>query len=105
MIEFGNENKQLSFLNETITNIVNNSYDFKIFRETSITNVQIKPDSNIAPHITMGVLKGFLSQIFTESSFLSIKETFIQLSIRISKKTLDRLIPQVSACKNFEGFR
>ena len=72
MIEFGNENKQLSFLNETITNIVNNSYDFKIFRETSITNVQIKPDSNIAPHITMGVLKGFLSQtfkIFTESSF------------------------------------
>ena len=108
MIEFGNENKQLSFLNETITNIVNNSYDFKIFRETSITNVQIKPDSNIALHITMGVLKGFLSQtfkIFTESSFLSIKETFIQLSIRISKKPLDRLIPQVSACKNFEGFR
>ena len=56
----------------------------------------------------MGVLKGFLSQtfkIFTKSSFLYIKETFIQLSIRISKKTLDRLIPQVSACKNFEGFR
>ena len=51
-IEFENENKQLNFLDITITNTGNNSYDFKIFRKTSITNVQIKPNSNIAPHIT-----------------------------------------------------
>ena len=49
-IEFENENKQLSFLDVTITNTGNNSYDFKLFRKTSITNVQIKPNSNIAPH-------------------------------------------------------
>ena len=47
--EFKNENKQLNFLDITISNTGNNSYDFKIFRKTSITNVQIKPNSNIAP--------------------------------------------------------
>ena len=50
-----------SFLDVTITNTGNNSYDFKIFRKTSVTNVQIKPNSNIAPHVAMGVIKGFLS--------------------------------------------
>ena len=38
-IEFENENKQLIFLDITITNTGNNSYNFKIFRKTSITNV------------------------------------------------------------------
>ena len=47
--EFENENKQLNFLDITISNTGNNSYNFKIFRKTSITNVQIKPNSNIAP--------------------------------------------------------
>ena len=37
-IEFENENKQLSFLDATITNTGNNSHDFKIFRKTSIEN-------------------------------------------------------------------
>ena len=59
-----NENKQLNFLDITITKTGNNSYDFKIFWKTSITNVQIKPNSNIAPHIAMGVFKGFLSRAY-----------------------------------------
>ena len=63
-IEFENENKQLNFLDITITNTGNNSYDFKIFRKTSITNVQIKPNSNIAPHIAMGVFQSFLSRAY-----------------------------------------
>ena len=42
-IEFENENKLLNFLDVTINNTVNNSYDFKIFRKTPITNVQIRP--------------------------------------------------------------
>ena len=33
-IEFENENKQLSFLDVTITSTGNNSYDFKIFQKT-----------------------------------------------------------------------
>ena len=45
----------------TITSTGNNSYDFNIFWKTLITNVQIKANSNIAPHIAMGVFKGFLS--------------------------------------------
>ena len=60
-IEFENENKQLSVLDVTIKNTDNNSYDLKILWKTSITNVQIKPNSNIAPLITMGVFKCFLS--------------------------------------------
>ena len=64
-IEFENEkNKQLSFLDITITNTGNNTYDFKIFWKTSIANIQIKPNSNIAPHIAMGVFKGFLSRAY-----------------------------------------
>ena len=63
-IEFENENKQLSFLDITITNTGNNSYDFKIFRKTSTANIQIKPNSNIAPHIAVGVFKGFLSRAY-----------------------------------------
>ena len=63
-IELENENKQLSFLHVTITNTGNNSYDFKIFRKTSITIVQIKPKSNITLHIAMGVFKGFLSRAY-----------------------------------------
>ena len=63
-IEFENENKQLSFLDATITNTGNNSHDFKIFRKTSIANVQIKPNSNIAPNIAMEVFKGFPSRAY-----------------------------------------
>ena len=58
-IEFENENKQLSLIDITITNTRNNSYDFKIFQKTLMTNIQIKPDSNIAPHIAMRVFKVF----------------------------------------------
>ena len=60
--EFENENKQLSFLDVTIANTGNNSYDFKIFRKISLTNLQIIPNSNIATHIAMGVFKRFLSR-------------------------------------------
>ena len=56
MIEFENENKQLSFLDVSITNTRNNSYDFKIFQKTSIVKVQIKPNSNIPLHIAVGFL-------------------------------------------------
>ena len=61
-IEFETENTQLSFFDVTITNTVNNTYNFKIVWKTSMTNAQTKPSSNIAQHITMGVFKGFLLQ-------------------------------------------
>ena len=60
-IEFENENK-LSFLDVTITNTGNDSYDFKIFRKTSITSIKLS--SNIAPHIAMVVFKGFLTRAY-----------------------------------------
>ena len=63
-IKFENENKQLNFVDITITNNGNNSYDFKILWKALIKNIQIKPNSNIASHIPMGVMKGFLSRAY-----------------------------------------
>lgn len=51
----------LSFLDITVTNTVNSWCDLGIFEKLSITNVQIKSNSNIAPHTALGVFKGFFS--------------------------------------------
>ena len=83
-IEFENENKQLSFLDVTITNTGNNSYDLKSFRQTSVINVQIKPNSNIAPHMAMRLFKVFLSsayKICTEKYLQSEIDTSIDIFI------------------------
>ena len=45
-----------------IKNNLNQSYDFAVYHKPAITNVQIKPHSNICPSITMEVFKGFLSR-------------------------------------------
>ena len=52
-IEFENNQKQPNFLDITITNNRNDSYDFKIFRKPAITNVQIKSKSNMAPNVSV----------------------------------------------------
>ena len=52
-IEFENNQKQPNFLDITITNNRNDSYDFKIFRKSAITNVQIKSKSNMAPNVSV----------------------------------------------------
>ena len=54
-IEYENDNKELNFLDVTIRNNLNHSYDFVIHRQPAITNVQIKAYSNICPNIAMGV--------------------------------------------------
>ena len=43
-------------------NNLNQSYDFAVCHNPAITNVQIKPHSNICTSIAMGVFKGFLSR-------------------------------------------
>ena len=62
-IEYENNNKELNFLDATVRNNSNHFYDFAVYCKPAITNVQIKPHSNICPNIAMGVLKGLLSQI------------------------------------------
>ena len=61
-IEYENERKELNLLDVIIKNNSNQSYDFAVYRKPAITNVQIKPHSNICPNIAMGVFKGFLSR-------------------------------------------
>ncbi|XP_065668102.1 uncharacterized protein LOC136088337 [Hydra vulgaris] len=57
-----NNKKELNFLDITVTNTNNSYYNFKIHRKSAITNIQIKPTSNVNPKIVMGVFKGFLSR-------------------------------------------
>ncbi|XP_065667606.1 uncharacterized protein LOC136087910 [Hydra vulgaris] len=52
--------KQLNFLDINITNTGSGAYEFQIHRKEAITNVQLKPNSNINPKIIIGVFKGFL---------------------------------------------
>ena len=46
-IEYENDNKELDFLDVTIRNNLNHSYDFALYRKPAITNVQMKLYSNI----------------------------------------------------------
>ncbi|XP_065667720.1 uncharacterized protein LOC136088011 [Hydra vulgaris] len=57
-----NNKKELNFLDITVTNTNNSYYNFKIHRKSAITNIQIKPTSNVNPKIVMGVFKGFVSR-------------------------------------------
>ena len=61
-IEYENEHEELNFLDVTIKNSLNQSYDFAVYHKPAITNIQIKPQSNICPNIAMRVFKGFLSR-------------------------------------------
>ena len=61
-IECENDHKELNFLEVTLRNNLNHSYDFLVYRQPVITNVQIKPHSNFWPNIAMGVFKAFLSR-------------------------------------------
>ena len=63
-IEFENHQKQLNFLDFSITNNETDSYDFKIFRKPAMTNVQIKSNSSMAPNVSVSVFKGFLSRAY-----------------------------------------
>ena len=60
-VEFENNQKQLNFLDITITDNGTDSYDFKIFRKPTITNALIKSNSNMAPNVSVSVFKGCLS--------------------------------------------
>ena len=59
---YENEHKELNVLDVTLKNNLNESNDFAVYRKPAITNVQIKPHSNICPNIAMGVFNGFLSR-------------------------------------------
>ena len=56
---FENNQKGVRILETTFLNDGNSTYDFKIFRNLAIANVQIEPNSNIAPNISAAVYKPF----------------------------------------------
>ena len=64
IMEFETNQKQLNFLDTTITNNGTNSCDFKIFSKPAITNAQIKSNSNMVPNVSVSAFKGFLSRSY-----------------------------------------
>ena len=59
-IELENSNAELSFLDVTVQNDRQGSYNFNVHRKKAITNLQIKPTSSVNPELVKGVFKGFL---------------------------------------------
>ena len=60
--EYENENKQLNYLDTTILNTKEGTYNFKLYRKDAITNIQIKPNSCHDEKIKLGVFKGYISR-------------------------------------------
>ena len=69
----------MNFLDVTIRKNLNHSYDFAVYCKPTITNVQIKPYSNICPNIAVGVSKGFLSRVvhICSENYLALEIEFL----------------------------
>ena len=74
--EFQNDEKQFNFFHTTVTNNGTDWYDLKMFRKLAITNVLKKPNSNMAPNISVAVFKGFLSRVYKTCSKRHVDEEF-----------------------------
>ena len=61
--EYDNDNKEVNFLDVTIKNNLNHSYDFAVYRKPAITNVKIKPHFSICPDIAMEAFIRFLLRL------------------------------------------
>lgn len=81
-ITLKNKNKVLSFLDVTITNTRNDSYDFKVFSKTSITKVQTKLKYS-------RVFKKFLWQAYKIST-----EIYLQSKASINEKATIKTGPR-----------
>ena len=95
-IEFENNQKQLNVVDTTISNNGTNSFDFKIFRKQAITNIQIKPNSNMAPNISVVVFRASMSGAYKISLKRFIDEE-IQFLVDVftengyERKTLEKI--------------
>ena len=66
--------KSLNFLDFSITNTINNKYEFKVHREKAIINIHIKPTSCIDPNVFKSVFKSFFHRAPSICSEKDIKE-------------------------------
>ena len=84
-METENERKSLNFLDITITDNMNGSYDFQVYRKPAITNVQVKPNSGHDIKILKDIFIGFIdcafhlcSEKFIDNEITYLKEIFIE---------------------------
>ena len=105
-LEYENDNMELNFLEATIRNNWNHSYDFAVYCKRAITNVQIKLHSNICTSI---VFKVFLSRtlhicsekyLVEEIKFLKHAFAENEHSITVLEKVTKEYMNNISAKEN-----
>ena len=67
-----------------MSNNLNQSYDFAVYRKPAITKLEIRPHSNVSPNIAMGIFKWFLSRSLHISS-----ENYLVQEIELLMNVLD----------------
>ncbi|XP_065658053.1 uncharacterized protein LOC136082570 [Hydra vulgaris] len=67
-IEVENKNKILNFLDITVINNTQGKYEFKVYRKDAITNIQIKPHSNLDPKILKAIFNGYIYKAYSKCS-------------------------------------
>ena len=72
-IETEDRDKKLAFLDVLVHNDKTGKYNFSVFRKDAITNVQVKPHSNINPRTAVGIFKGFLARAHRICSEIHLK--------------------------------
>ena len=107
-IEYQNDHKEENFLDVTKKNNLNQSDDFAVYHKPAITNVLIKPYSNICPNIAMGGFKGFLLRalyIFSENYLAQEIEFLINVfvenghSITVLEKVVKEYMNNITSVK------
>ncbi|XP_065664533.1 uncharacterized protein LOC136086181 [Hydra vulgaris] len=92
--------KELNFLDITVTNTNNSYYNFKIHKMSAITNIQIKPTSNVNPNKVMGVFKGFVSRVIKICSKKYFNDNIQFLVSMFAENGHDRL-NLITTAKNY----
>ena len=102
--EYENENKELNYLDITITNNKEGKYDYKVHRKNAITNIQIKPESCHDEKIKIGVVKGYLlraesicSEKYKQQEISFIKKIFVENGYEEAE--LDKIIKDMEKRK------
>ena len=89
-LETENEDKELNFLDITVKNNQNGTYDFKVYRKSAITNVQVKKTSSHDPKVIKGIFKGFVHRAFTICSKKYVEEEIQFLTDMFIENGYDR---------------
>ena len=95
-VEYKKDKNELNFLDVTITNNEDFSYNFTAFSKPAKTNALIKLHPNISPRLTMRVFKGLLDK---EIGFLMNVLAKNEHIIKVVEKVTNEYINNITCVK------